>query len=353
MRIWTRSGRIRSRGGIEFRRVTLKKFVGISIAAMMLGAVVPAPAAQLSTDARGAIPHDVQQLVVIDYRAMQDSTAAMNLRNRVEPPELKQFDEALSKFTLKPVLPNGKPSPNAGEPIDQYVDELAFALFRPTPGSDALQSVGIAQGQFPTDDILASFKAQKMKPTMLRTNSMYPMSKTGMVLCFVDPSTMVFGSKESVTKALDARDGMAASMLTNNSMMEAMQSVDSSSLWSILDNQGTQTMMKQLLGEAGAVTDFDTVKQRLEASWYAMDFSHGVRFDLAIQTGDSFAAATISSLLSAAVMVRKMTGSDSEKQALNETSIDSNSGKLEVHFAASDTEFSALLQSPLFQSMVH
>jgi len=353
MRIWTRSARIRSRCGIEFRRVTLKKFVGISIAAMMLWAVVPAHAAQLSTDARGAIPHDVQQLVVIDYRAMQNSTAAMNLRNRVEPPELKQFDEALSKFTLRPVLPNGKPSPNAGEPIDQYVDELAFALFRPTPGSEALQSVGIAQGQFPTDDILASFKAQKLKPTMLRTNSMYPMSKTGMVLCFVDPSTMVFGSKESVSKALDARDGMAASMLTNNSMMEAMQSVDSSSLWSILDNQGTQTMMKQLLGEAGSVTDFDTVKQRLEASWYAMDFSHGVRFDLAIQTGDSFAAATISSLLSAAVMVRKMTGSDTEKQALNETSIDSNSGKLEVHFAASDTEFSALLQSPLFQSMVH
>jgi hypothetical protein len=52
-------------------------------------------------------------------------------------------------------------------------------------------------------------------------------------------------------------------------------------------------------------------------------------------------------------MLRKMTGSDTEKQALSETSIDSNSGKLEVHFAASDTEFSALLQSPLFQTIVH
>src|ERR1700677_2293884 len=162
--------RVGSRSGIEFRRVTLKKTVKISIAAMMLMAVAPVYAAQLSTDARGAIPHDVQQLVVIDYKAMQNSTAAMNLRNRVEPPELKQFDEALSKFTLKPVLPSGKPSPSQGEPIDQYVDELAFALFRPTPGSDALQSVGIAQGQFPADDIVASFKAQKIKPTMVRTN---------------------------------------------------------------------------------------------------------------------------------------------------------------------------------------
>jgi hypothetical protein len=316
---------------------------------MLLAAAAPAPAAQLTTDARGAIPHDVQQLVAIDYRAMQNSTAAMNLRNRVMPPELKQFDEALSKFTLK----TGKTGASQGEPIDDYVDELAFALFRPSPGSDVLQTVGVAQGQFPTGDILASFRAQKIRPTMVRTNSVYPMGKTGMVLCFVDPSTMIFGGKDSVTKSLDARDGMAPSLLTNGSMMNAMQSVDSNPLWSILDNAGTQTMMKQLLGQAGSLTDFDTVKQRLEASWYSMDFSHGVKFDLTIETGDTFTAATMSSLLSAAVMVRKMTGSDTEKQALNETSIDSDSGKLGIHFATSDTEFSALLQSPLFQNVVH
>jgi hypothetical protein len=164
---------------------------------------------------------------------------------------------------------------------------------------------------------------------------------------------MVFGSKDSVTKALDARDGMTASMLTNGPMMNAMQSVDSNPLWSILDNKGTQTMMKELLGQAGSVTDFDTVKQRLEASWYSMDFAHGVNFNLTIETGDSFAAATISSLLSAAVMLRKMTASDAEKQALAATDISSSSGNLSIHFSSSDAQFAALLQSPLFQSMVH
>jgi hypothetical protein len=143
------------------------------------------------------------------------------------------------------------------------------------------------------------------------------------------------------------------SLLTNGSMMNAMQSVDSNSLWSILDSKGTQTMMKQLLGEAGSVTDFDTVKQHLDASWYGMDFQHGVRFDLTIATGDTFAAATVSSLLTAAVMVRKLSASDAEKQALSSTDIGSSAGKLTIHFASSDTEFSALLQSPLFQSMVH
>jgi hypothetical protein len=309
-----------------------------SMASILLGTGSLAFAAQLTTDARGAIPHDVQQLVVIDYHAMQNSPAAMNLRNRVMPPELKQFDEALS---------------HSGLNENHDVDELAFALFRPAPGSDALQTVGVAQGQFDTQAILANFRKQKVKATMVRTNSVYPMAHTGMVLCFVDPSTMIFGSKDAVTKALDARDGMAASLLTNSALMNAMQSVDSAPLWSILDEKGTQTMMKQLLGEAGSVTDFDTVRKRLEASWYSMEFQHGVRFDLTIETGDTFAAATVSSLLSAAVMVRKMSASDAEKQALNSTDIGSSSGNLTIHFATSDGEFSSLLQSPLFQSMVH
>jgi len=84
-----------------------------------------------------------------------------------------------------------------------------------------------------------------------------------------------------------------------------------------------------------------------------MDFQHGVKFDLTISTGDSFAAATISSLLTAAVVYRKLSGSESEKQALSATSIASDSGRLSIHFATSDADFNNLLHSPLFQSMVH
>src|ERR1039458_7160362 len=175
----------------------LKAFVKVSIAPMMLAAATLAPAAQLSTDARGAVPHEVQQLVVIDYRVMQNSAVAMDLRERVMPPELKQFDEALRKSGLND---------------NHDVDDLAFALFRPSASSDELVTVGIAQGQFSTQDILANFRKQKVLPTRLRTNRIYPLAKTGMVLCFVDPSTMVFGGKDAVSKALDARDGISPSL---------------------------------------------------------------------------------------------------------------------------------------------
>jgi len=311
-----------------------------SIAMILAAGAACAPAAQLSTDARGAIPHDVQQLVVIDYRAMQDSPAAMDLRNRVMPPELKQFDEALQKSGLND---------------NHDVDELAFALFRTKSDSDSLDTVGIAQGQFDVQGIIAGFKKSKVKPVLLRTNAIYPMTKAGMMLCFIDPSTMVFGEKEAVEKAVDARDGLVQSMLSNSGMMGAMQSVDTSPLWSILDQKGTQTMMMQLLGSAstgGSGADFETVRKKLDGSWYSMEFQHGVKFDLTISTSDAFTASTLSSLMTAAVMVRKMSSTDTEKQALTATSISASAGRLTIDYNSTDNQFSSLLQSPLFGNMV-
>ena len=309
----------------------------LALAGILSAAAMPATAAQLNNDARGAIPFAIQQLVVVDYHAMQESEAAMQLRERIMPPELKQFDDALRKSGLNE---------------NHDVESLAFALYRTSSSSETLETVGVAQGQFQVDDILASFRKQRVKPTVVRTNRIYPMGKTGMVLCFVDASTMVFGSTAAVRQSVDVRDGLSASMLTNNAMMDEMRSVDSEPLWSILDQKGTQTMMRQVLGEAGSITDYDQVRKRLLGSWYTMNFQHGVKFDMTLSTGDTFAAATISSLLNAAVLYRRMSGQDAEKAALANTDISSNSGKLLVHFATSNSEFDGLLKSSLFQNMV-
>jgi hypothetical protein len=296
-------------------------------------------AAQLSSDARAAIPRDVRQLVVIDYRAMQNSDTAMQLRDRVMPPELKQFDEALRKSGLND---------------NHDVDQLAFALFHPTGTKDADENVtlGIAQGQFDTDSVLAGFKKRGVKPQLIRTSKIYPMAKSGMMLCFLDQSTMIFGGIDAIKASLDARDGNQQSLLANSALMDAMRSTDSEALWSVLDAAGTQNMMKGVLGEAGSVADYESVRKRLQVSWYGMDFTHGVRFDLTIVTGDSFAAATISSLLNAAVIYKKTTGDNTEKIALADTDVSSSAGKLLVRFSASDNDFASLLKSSLFQSMV-
>jgi hypothetical protein len=316
---------------------SLNFFLKFSIPAILLAAAASAPAAQLSTETRTAIPHDVQQLVAIDYHAMENSTSAMDLRARVMPPGLKRFEEALQKSGLNE---------------NHDVEQLAFALFRPSNEGEQLDTVGVAQGQFSVTEITANFRKQQLKSKPLRTNRIWPLAKTGMVVCFVNPSTMVFGDEDAVVKALDARDGLAPNLLTNANLMDAMKAVDSEPLWSILDQKGTQTMMKQVLGEAGSLADYESVQKRLLASWYSMNFQHGVKFDLTISTGDTFAAATLSSLLTVALTVRKTSGSDAEKQALSATSISSDAGRLSIHFATTDAEFSSLLQSPLFSGIV-
>lgn len=307
------------------------------VAAVVTATAISASAAQLSSDAQSAIPHDVQQMVVIDYRVMQNSSAAMELRGQVMPPELKQLEDALRKSGLND---------------NQDLDQLAFILYRAGGSSDDVRTVGIAQGQFPVQDVLANFRKKKLKATVVRTNKIYPLGTTGMSVVFLDESTMIFGGLAAVKQTLDVRDGVAPGLLTNASVMDSMHSVDNEPLWSVLDQKGTQTMMKQVLGEAGTVADFETVKKRLVGSSYTMNFQHGVKFDMSVITGDNFAAATVSSLLNAAVLYKKMSGTDIDKAALEGTVIRSNSGKLEVHFATSDAQFNALLKSPMFQSMV-
>ncbi len=319
------------------RSCPLFKFVlGTVLSATLLIPSGSALAAQLSSDARGAIPRDIQQLIVVDYRAMQNSPAAMNLKDRTLPPELKRLETALKTSGLK---------------VDQDADVLAFAAFR-APGSDATRIVGVAQGQFQTRQILANFAKNKTKPVMVRNNSIYPMGAAGMSVVFLNQTTMVFGDREAVKAALDARDGMSPSLLGNSDMMNEMASVDQRAVWSLLDQKGTQAMMKSVMGEAASLTDYDVVKSRMKSSRYTMDFQNGVKFDMAVIMSDTVTAATAATLMKGAAMLKKTSGTPLEKSALDQTTIDSNSGVLTVNYSASDSQFATLLTSPLFQSVV-
>jgi hypothetical protein len=312
-----------------------KKLQASTIAWLALALALPASAAQLGEDARAAIPKNVQQLIVVDYHAMQNSQAAMDLKARVLPPELKQLEQALR---------------TSGLDENHDIEELAFASFK--VGGDT-RIVGLAQGQFSLEDIMANFKKRKVKPIVYRDNRVYPMGQSGMQVVFLNPTTMVFGQTEALKSALDARDGMTQSFLNNSAMLSQMQSVDSDAVWSVLDQEGTQTMMRSVLGDASQLTDYDTVKKRLLSSRYSMSFDNGVKFTLNVVTPDTISAATMASLLNAAALYKKVSGTPAEKEAIDNTTINSSGGTLDVRFASSDSQFSSLLQSTLFQSVVH
>src|SRR5262249_8906282 len=128
------------------------------ILAFAVIAGLPAYGASLGTAARTVVPQDVQQIISVDYRTLRDSQAGRELRDKVLPENLKQFQDSLKAIGVDP---------------DRDVDQLVFASYRIKSG---LQTVGIAQGQFAAAKIKASLKTKKVQPTVFHKTAIYPMS---------------------------------------------------------------------------------------------------------------------------------------------------------------------------------
>ena len=309
------------------------KLFKIFMASLLMASM--AYAMPLNSSARSCIPADLLQLISVDYRSIKDSPTAMALKNQLLPDNIKQFEAALKNIGLDP---------------DKDVDTLTFASFR--TGKQGVKTAGVASGPFNMKAVLKKMKLEKVTPKKYNTSLIYPMDG-GFVMSFLDDSTLLFGDLTSVKAALDTKDGQTLGLDTNGTMADMMTSVDSSPVWSILDQQGTQNMMRSALGDASKVADYETVKKRLQGSRYTMNFTNGVNFDMAVLTSDSMTAGTISSLVKAGLLLKKMSATPAEKIAVENTSVDSDGSNVGVHFKANDQQFQALMHSELFAAVTH
>jgi len=287
----------------------------------------------IASSARALVPAEIQQLIGVDYRALKDSPTAQQLKEQVLPENLKQLETSLKVI---------------GIDAEHDLEQLTFASFRTS--KLGIQTIGVAQGSFSAKDVLKKMKVKKISGSKYGTSLIYPM-ESGLVMTFLDDNTLAFGTQASLQSALDTRDGKRSSLDSNPQMAEQMAAVDGSPVWSVLDQQGTQTMMRSALGDASKVADFDTVKKRILASRYTMSFQNGVNFDLSVLTSDSMTAATLSSLVKAGMLYKKMNASPVEKTAIDATTVDSDSSNLQVHFKSDDQKFQSLMHSELFAAV--
>ena len=298
-------------------------------------AMAPATAfaAPLPSSVRPAIPAQVQQLICVDYRALKNSDTAQQLKEQVLPENLKQFETALKGI---------------GVSTDRDVDTLTFVSYRqPKQG---VQIVGAAQGVFSLKTVTAKLRLKKIKPVKYHDSDIYPMSE-GMEMTFLDETTLLFGGGPAVRGAIDARDGYVQTLDSNPDIANMIQDVESGAVWSILDQKGTQNMMLSALGDASRLADYDTLKKHILGSRYTMNFTNGVNFDLDVITTDSVTAATLSSVVKAGVLYKKMNSTPVEKAALEDVSANSDGSKLQMHFKADDKQFQSLIHTPLFAAV--
>jgi hypothetical protein len=289
-------------------------------------------ASPLSNSARGVIPAEVQQIIVVDYRTLNNEPSALALKEKVLPPPLKQFENALRGAGIDP---------------EKDMDQLVFASFRT---KDGLRFIGVAQGQFPDKKVTTRMRQQKVKGTRYNTEIIYPMG-SGMSMSLLDPTTLVFGESSVVKGAIDARNGGGRTLNSNGQVTDLMSSVEGEAVWSVLDQEGTQTMLKSALGTASDLAEYNLVKNRLKGSRYGMKFTRGIDFNLDVITSDSITAATLSSLVKAGMLYRKATASELEKSALEGVAVKSDSNSLKMEFKTDDKKFQSLLDSDLFAAV--
>ncbi len=309
----------------------MKQFVFVLL--LCAAFCVPAAAAPLSNNARTVIPQAVQQIISVDYRELRDSSMARALKDQVIPDNVKQFETALRSVGIDP---------------DRDVEQITFVSYR--GAKNIPYGIGIAQGPFRQKDFLAKAKAKKIKPEKYLLADIYSMG-SGFQMVFLDPITILFGENAAIKGALDVRDNGAASLASNDTLDDLIGSIEAEPVWSVLDQKGTQNMMRSALGQAGALTNFEAVKKRLLASDYIMNFANGVTFDVAVKTSDNVTAASLSGLMQAGVLFKKMSGSPSEKLALENTTVNSSDDMVQMHFATDDQRFHALMKSDLFAAV--
>jgi hypothetical protein len=311
----------------------MRRSLGIVLGIAMMAVAVPSFAASLGTAASTVIPATTQQIINVDYRKMNNAPSALALKKRVLPDALRQFEQSLRGVGINP---------------DTDVDTLTFAAFRQE--KDALRVVGIAQGNFARTKVLKKLRLQKVTAQKYRGAFIYPMA-SGQSMTFLDDNTLLFGDQSALHTALDTRDGELPGLSTNSEVSDLVANADAGTVWSVLDAKGTQHMMRQSLGDAARLADYDTVKKRIHGSYYTADFDQGVDFDLTVLTADSMTASTLSTVVKAGMLYRKMNAQAAEKVALDSTEVQSDNDRLKIHFKADDKRFESLLNSDLFSAV--
>ena len=280
------------------------------------------------------IPSAVQQIISVDYRALRDSPSARALKDRVLPDNLKQFETALKGAGIDP---------------DKDVEQLTFVSYRPAKGG--LRSIGIAQGPFKQKEFLQKMRLKKIKPEKYLLSYLYPMG-SGMQLVFLDPITILFGENAAIKGAIDVRDNGAESLESNNTIDDLITSVDSSPMWSVLDQAGTQNMMRSALGAGGVAGRL----RRGEEAAAGVGLRHELRQrrhlrperqDLRHHDGGDHGLAAEGGR----VVSQDERQLRPRRLALENTTVDNSHDMLQMHFKTDDQRFQALLKSDLFAAV--
>jgi hypothetical protein len=311
----------------NMRTIIIKIIGGVLVLTSTLSSASP-----VGSSARTVIPSQVQQIISVDCQALSKSNAALAFKAQVLPRRLKEFETVLKSVGVNP---------------DSDLESLTFVLFH--DGEQKLRMMAVASGILPSGMILKKLHQQSLIPVQYRGYDIYALSNK-MSLTLVDDNTLLLGDESALRTAVDVRGGGIPALNTNSHIGDMIGLVQGASVWSVLDQRGSQGMVMSAVGDTDKLPEYETIKNSLLDTHYAITFSNGLHFDLQMTTSDPATSAKLAYLLKHGALFRKVSAAPEEKSALASLKVNIDKTSLQMHFQANSKEFEQLLRSQFFAS---
>ncbi len=174
----------------------------------------------------------------------------------------------------------------------------------------------------------------------------------GLTFFVPDPSTLVFGDRTAVEQAIQTEQG-ASQLAQNEQLTNLIAGTQSTDVWSVLDTDGSRSMVGSMLSGAGASLGANLIDQHFDGARYTIDFQNQVQLNLELITTDALSAAAISTGLNAAIAVRAHQEKDPAAQALlNQIQVSSAGDHAFLQVGASESNIASLMHTDLMQTIL-
>lgn len=293
-----------------------------------------ASAAQLSGAAQAVMPQSTSQVISIDYHRLAADPVALQLEAQLLPPEMQGLSSLLTR---------------GGVNVAQDLNRLTFATYQSNHG---IGLVGIAEGNLAGLQLVKFYQKAPQQPNPPQIDGVSVYTSGGLTFFMPDSATLVFGSRDTVTQAIQTEQG-APNISQSEEMTDLIAGTQSTDAWSVLNAQGSRGMIRSLIGSAGGL-DPSLIDKHFNGARYTIAFDNPVQLNLELMTTDALSAAAVSTGLNAAIALRQQQEKDpAAKAILNSVQVDSAGDHAFLQVSSPESDIASLMHTDLMRAIVH
>ncbi len=305
------------------------------ILAVLLACSPGAGAQAIPNQVLGLYPREAGEITYLDVRSLRNAPNYAEFKAKVLPERFRQLADWTQYI---------------GVDFDTEVYQLSWA-YLPAAEGEQVGMVGIAEGNFPTDEIQRLAKERKLPYYRHAGSLVLNLGKNDrgreFVFAFADHNTAIFGFRDTAEKILDRRAAAGPSLLDNRPLMDLIRALNGKApVWIAMDSQFTLLAVKQMLPEISRVPGFESLATRLQSSSLQFQMSDGFRANAAVRCQTAADAQVVSRLMQAAVTYQAFRLNESNPdlaKVLGDLRLNQPDDRVEVALAIAQSDLTTLL----------